>query len=58
MLTGFLIQLRITATSLWVASLVFNDIRFANTSSLIVSALLLGFANAVIWPLLLLLTCR
>ena len=55
-LTGFIIQLGITAVSLWVASLVFNGIRFANKSSLIVSALLLGFANAVLWPLLVLLT--
>ena len=55
-LTGFFIQLGITAVSLWVASLIFNGIRFASPSSLIVSALLLGFANAVLWPLLVLLT--
>lgn len=55
-LTGFIIQLGITAVSLWVASLAFSGIRFANKSSLIVSALLLGFANAVLWPLLALLT--
>ena len=55
-LTGFFIQLGITAVSLWVTSLVFNGIRFANPSNLIVSALLLGFANAVLWPLLVLLT--
>ncbi len=55
-LTGFFIQLGITAVSLWVTSLVFNGIRIANPSSLIVSALLLGFANAVLWPLLVLLT--
>lgn len=55
-LTGFFIQLGITAVSLWVTRLVFNGIRFANPSSLIVSALLLGFANAVLWPLLVLLT--
>ena len=55
-LTGFLIQLGITAVSLWVASLVFNGIHFASRSRLIVSALLLGFANAVLWPLLVLLT--
>ena len=30
--------------------------RFANTSALIISALLLGLANAVLWPLLVLLT--
>ena len=55
-LTGFLIQWLITALSLWVASLVFNGMRFANKSALIVSALLLGFANAVLWPILVVLT--
>lgn len=55
-LTGFLIQWGITALSLWVASLVFNGIRFADKSSLIVSALLLGFVNAVLWPLAVVLT--
>ena len=55
-LTGFFIQWGITALSLWVASLVFNGIRFSGTSSLIVSALLLGFANAVLRPLLIVLT--
>jgi len=55
-LTGFLIQWGIAAFSLWVASLVFNGVRFASTSSLIVSALLLGFVNAVLWPLLVVLT--
>lgn len=55
-LTAFLIQLGITAASLWVASLLFNGIRFASPASLIVSALLLGLANAVLWPLLVLLT--
>lgn len=55
-LTGFLIQWGITALSLWVASLLFNGVRFASTASLIVSALLLGFVNAVLWPLLVVLT--
>ncbi|WP_150427670.1 phage holin family protein [Dechloromonas sp. CZR5] len=55
-LTGFLIQWGITALSLWVASLVFNGIRFSDKSALIVSALLLGFANAVLWPILVVLT--
>lgn len=55
-LTGFFIQWGITALSLWVASLVFNGIRLADKSSLVVSALLLGFANAVLWPLLVVLT--
>jgi putative membrane protein len=55
-LAGFLIQWGITALSLWGASLVFNGIRFASTSALIISALLLGFANAVLRPLLFFLT--
>ena len=55
-LTGFFIQWGITALSLWVASHVFSGIRFSSTSSLIVSALLLGFANAVLRPLLIVLT--
>ena len=55
-LTGFFIQWGITALSLWVVSHVFSGIRFSNTSSLIVSALLLGFANAVLRPLLIILT--
>ncbi|MBS1142993.1 MAG: Membrane protein of unknown function [Proteobacteria bacterium] len=55
-LLGFFIHWGITALSLWGASLVFKGIRFSSTSSLIVSALLLGFANAVLRPLLVVLT--
>ena len=44
------------AISLWVASRVFKGLKFENTSSLILSALLLGFANAVVKPLLIVLT--
>lgn len=55
-LTGFVVQWAITALSLWVASLVFNGIRFADKPALIVSALLQGFANAVLWPVLVVLT--
>ncbi|MBP8170505.1 MAG: phage holin family protein [Azonexus sp.] len=55
-LAGFFIQWGITSLSLWVASLLFNGIRFSSTGSLIVSALLLGFANAVLRPLLVILT--
>ena len=54
-LAGFFIQWAITAASLWVASLLFNGIRFSGTSALIISALLLGFANAVLRPLLVIL---
>jgi|ERR1035437_928132 putative membrane protein len=52
----FLLHWGITAISLWVASHLFKGIKFANTSSLIVSALLLGFANAIVVPLLIVLT--
>jgi putative membrane protein len=55
-LTPFLLHWGITALSLWVASHIFSGLRFADTSSLIVSALLLGFANAVVKPLLIVLT--
>lgn len=55
-LTPFLIHWAITALSLWVTSHIFSGIKFTNTSSLIVSALLLGFANAVVKPLLVVLT--
>jgi len=52
----FLLQWIITSLSLWAASYVFSGIKFANLSSLIISALLLGFANAIVRPLLIILT--
>ncbi len=55
-LPSFFLHWGITALSLWLASRLFQGIRFADTSSLIVSALLLGFANAIVKPLLILLT--
>ncbi len=55
-LTPFLLHWGITALSLWVAGHIFKGIRFADTGSLIVSALLLGFANAIVKPLLIVLT--
>jgi len=55
-LTPFLLHWGITAISLWVASHIFHGIKFVNASSLIVSALLLGFANAIVKPLLIILT--
>ena len=55
-LAGFFIQWAITAVSLWGASLVFKGIRFSSNSALIIAALQLGFANAVLRPLLVFLT--
>ncbi len=55
-LTPFLLHWAITAFALWVASHVFKGIQFSSTGSLVVSALLLGLANAIVRPLLVLLT--
>ena len=55
-LTPFLLHWAITATSLWVASHLFKGMHFGSTSALVVSALLLGLANAVVRPLLVFLT--
>lgn len=55
-LAPFLLHWAITALSLWVASYIFRGITFESTGSLVISALLLGFANAVVKPLLIVLT--
>ena len=55
-LTPFLLHWAITAFGLWVASHVFKGLRFDGASALIVAALLLGLANAVVRPLLVVLT--
>lgn len=55
-LSDFLIHWAIMSLSLWVASYIFNGIKFENRSSLLISALLLGFVNAVLRPILFILT--
>lgn len=55
-LQPFLLHWCITAAALWVAGGVFRGIRFADTQSLLVSALLLGLANALVKPVLIVLT--
>ena len=50
-MTTFLLHCGITALSLWAASYVFQGIKFANMSSMVISALLLGFVNAILRPL-------
>lgn len=55
-LTPFLLHWAITAFGLWVASHVFKGLRFDGTGALAVAALLLGLANAIVRPLLVLLT--
>ena len=52
----FLAHWGITALSLWVAGFIFHGITFSNKHSLFISALLLGLANAIIRPVVILLT--
>lgn len=55
-LTQFLLHWGVTALSLWIASLIFRGLKFDDLTSLVVAALLLGFANAIVKPLLIILT--
>lgn len=55
-LPDFLIHWAMMSLSLWVASYLFKGIKFSNKSSLLISALVLGFVNAVLRPILLILT--
>src|SRR6185369_5252080 len=54
--TQFLLHWGITALSLWVASHIFSGLKFDDAKSLVLAALLLGFANAIVKPLLIVLT--
>ena len=55
-LSQFLLHWSLIAFSLWVVSHIFRGIYFEDKPSLFVSALLLGLANAIVRPLLILLT--
>lgn len=55
-LRPFILQWVISAFSLWASSYVFSGIRFADRGSLVIAALLLGFANALVKPVLIVLT--
>jgi putative membrane protein len=55
-LVPFLVHWGVTALSLWAASHVFKGLRFDGGRALAVSALLLGLANAVVRPILVVLT--
>ena len=52
----FLVHLAITAVSLWLASKIFKGLKFDSGGSLVISALLLGLANAVVKPILIFFT--
>jgi len=53
---GFVVRLLITALGLWVADRLLDGITITGTGALIISALLLGIVNAVIRPIILILT--
>ena len=53
---GFLFRLAITALGLWAAATIVPGIRIEGWRSLILSALLLGIVNAVIRPIIVILT--
>jgi putative membrane protein len=55
-MTGFLVRLAISAFGLWVASRLVSGMHFDGPGSLIVAAFLLGLVNAVVRPLVILLT--
>ncbi|WP_334107298.1 phage holin family protein [Methylobacillus sp.] len=52
----FIIHWAIMSLSLWIASLLFSGLNFRSRSALLISALALGFVNAILRPLLLILT--
>jgi len=53
---GFLIRAAIAALGLWVASEIFDGLKFESASKLIVAAVLLGIVNAFVRPLAFILT--
>ena len=55
-LSEFLTRWAIMSLSLWVASFLFSGLKFSGPGALLVSALLLGFMNAILRPLLVILT--
>jgi putative membrane protein len=55
-LTAFLVHWAATALSLWAATRIFSGLHFQDGEALLVSALVLGLANAVVKPLLIVLT--
>jgi putative membrane protein len=53
---GILTRMLITAAGLWLAAELIDGIQFETTGSLLAAAVLLGVVNAVVRPLLVLLT--
>ncbi len=55
-MAGFLVRLAIGAAGLWLASAIVPGMRIEGPGTLVAAALLLGFANAVVRPVVVLLT--
>jgi len=55
-MVGFLLRLLIGALGLWLAEQIVDGIDVANVGTLIAAAFLLGIANAVVRPVLIILT--
>jgi putative membrane protein len=55
-LRGFLIRTGITAVGLWVAQAIVPSITFASFGTLVAAAFLLGVVNAIVRPILIILT--
>ena len=53
---GFLVQAAFTAVGLWLADLILPGVTLTNTTTLIIAALLLGVVNAIVRPILVVLT--
>jgi putative membrane protein len=53
---GFLIRTVVVGIGLWLASLIVPGVHFTSTESLIAAALLLGIVNAIVRPILVVLT--
>jgi putative membrane protein len=55
-MTNFALRAAIAALGLWLASVVVSGLTLANPLSLVLAALLLGVCNAVVKPILVILT--
>src|SRR5690349_1522373 len=55
-MNGFLIRAAVVALGLWLATQIFSGLSFDGPATLIAAALLLGIVNAVVRPLLLIVT--
>jgi putative membrane protein len=54
--SAFLLRWALATLPLWVASYLFNGISFSSISALLIAGLLLGLINAVVRPILVVLT--